>query len=525
MRERIREKIEEAVKNLFNILINVEVRKPEEEKFGEYSTNVAYILAKQVKRNPNEIAESLKSGLNIKGIEKIEVIKGFMNFYLSEGVYISKFKEAIKNNFGSSNIGKNESVNVEFVSANPTGPLHIASARAAAFGDTLVGLLSYLGFKGFAEYYVNDGGKQVDLLGKSVIARMKELKGDKFEMPEDGYFGDYIKDIAREAIKKNLKEEEVCAFTVEKILEMQKRSLDNFRVHFDQFTSEKKLREGKRAEEIINKLKDKKKLFFKDGALWYKGRRERVFVKSDGEYTYIVPDIAYHTYKFERGFTHLIDLLGPDHIAHIPELKMALNDLGYSGDELEVIIIQQVNLLRDGELIKMSKRGGRFITMDELIEDVGIDPARFFFLMRKSSTPLDFDINLALEKSERNPVYYVQYAHARISSLLDFANEKGYKEVNPDGLEKLQKEEEKRIIKHIYRFPDFLADITLSRDLHLLPQYLIDTANLYHNFYQKNRVIGGEKEKVIPRLFLSAVVRNILKIGLTLLGVSAPERM
>ncbi len=516
----MRKKIEDLIKEISGES-GVKITRPQE-SFGDYTTNIAFQKAKKEKRNPDDVAREIAKKIELDEIEKIEVIKGFINIFLKKETYQNNLINVLKENYGSNNIGLGKKINVEYVSANPTGPLHIASARAAAFGDTLVRLLRYLGYSADSEYYVDDGGQQVELLKDSVIARIKEIKGEIFQFPEGGYLGEYIKDIAKEVIDKKI--EDIKNFSINYIMNMQKKTLERYRTNFENFVSEKWIRDSGRIEEFLKRLESKGKLFRKDGAVLYKGERDRVFVKSDGSYTYIVPDIAYHIYKYERGYDHLIDLLGPDHIAHVPDLKLALQDLGFE-DKLEVIIVQWVHLLKDGILLKMSKRAGSFITMDELIDEVGVDPARFFFLMRDASTPMDFDINLAKEQSDRNPVYYVQYSHARICSLLDFAEKKGYKEIETEKVNLLNDDEEIKILRELYFYPEFLQDVLENRTLHLLTSFLINLSSYYHNFYQKRRIIGGEEEKVIPRLILSKAFKNVVKITLELMGVNAPERM
>lgn len=517
----MRSKIEKIIQQITGES-KVKLTRPVEESFGDYTTNVAFVIARKEKRNPKEVAEKIVKKIDFDSIDKIDVVNGFINIFLKKEVFQKNLLYALDENYGRSNIGKEKRINVEYVSANPTGPLHIASARAAAFGDTLVRLLRFQGYSADSEYYVDDGGNQVDLLKDSVIARIREIRGETSVFPEGGYIGEYIIDIAKEVINKNISD--IKSFSVNYIMNMQKATLERYRTHFENFISEKWIRDSGKIEDFLRQLENIGKLFKKDGAVLFKGERERVFIKSDGTYTYIVPDIAYHIYKYERGYEHLIDLLGPDHIAHVPDLKLALQDLGFK-DKLEVIIVQWVHLLKDGILLKMSKRAGSFITMDELIDDVGVDPARFFFLMRDASTPMDFDINLAKEQSERNPVYYVQYSHARICSLLDFAKEKGYREIESENINLLNDEEELKILKELYFFPEFLQDIVDSRALHLLTNFLVNLSSYYHNFYQKKRIIGGDEEKVVPRLLLSKGFKNVVKISLELMGVNAPERM
>ena len=523
MRQRIKEVLEDILKD-YGESVDFKVTRPEDREFGDYTTNLPFLLAKSLRRNPVEIGEEIAKKISVDGLE-VTSVRGFINFRISKGVLQNNLLKAIEEGYGKGE-GKGIKINVEFVSANPTGPLHLASARAAAFGDTLVRLLRYKGYTAESEYYVNDAGKQIDNLALSVDARIKEIKGEKYSIPEDGYHGEYIRDIAMSAVELGIKGfDELKGFSVDYILDMQKKTLKRFRVEFDRFVSEKWIRESGRIQRVIDGLKKAGKTFERENALWYRGERDRVLVKSDGEFTYIVPDIAYHAYKFERGFDLVIDLLGPDHIAHVPDLKRALTDLGYPGEKVELIIIQWVHLLKEGKLLKMSKRAGEFVTMDELIDEVGVDPVRFFMLMIKASSPLEFDIELAKKQTTENPVYYVQYSHARICSLLDHAENEGYRDLTPEGFENLNLEEEISILREIYHFPEFLEDVAESRDLHLIPRFLLELSSLYHNFYQKYRIVGGEKEKVVPRLFLSMAVKNLVKTGLDLMGVSAPERM
>jgi len=521
MKKKIEENLKYIIEEIGFTDIEPKILKSQEEKFGDYTTNIAFLLSKKMKRNPMEVANEIVQKIDTEGIDKIEVVNGFINIFLKKEVFQKNLENTLKEDYGNS-YGKGKKINVEYVSANPTGPLHVASARAATYGDTLVNLFRFKGYIADSEYYINDGGGQVELLKESVIARMKELKGEKVQFPEGGYLGDYIIDIAKEVMKRNI--EDVKKFAVDYILNMQKKTLERFGTNFNNFVSEKWIRETKRIEEFIERLKRMGKIFEKDNAFLFKGERERVFIKSDGSYTYIVPDIAYHIYKYERGYEHLIDLLGPDHIAHIPDLRIALKDLGYPED-VEVIIVQWVHLLKDGVVLKMSKRAGSFIGMDELIDEVGVDPARFFFMMRDVSTPMEFDINLAKEQSLKNPVYYVQYGHARICSLIEYAERKGFKELNFENINMLNDDEEIKILKELYFFPEFLDDVLNNRTLHLLTSFLINLSSLYHNFYQKKRIVDGEKEKIVPRLLLSKGFKNVIRITLNLMGVGAPERM
>lgn len=526
MRQEIEKIVKDQVLDLFGVDVEVEITHPPSPELGDYSTNVAFNLSGEVDKSPEDIAELISDRIEDSILNSTRAVNGFINFKVEKHAWIDELRKSVEEDYGDSGMGEDNNVLLEFVSANPTGPIHVAHARASAFGDSLARILKSQGFSVEKEYYLNDTGKQVNLLGKSIKMREKEIRGEKVEFPEDGYKGEYVKKLAEMSINEN--PSDYSSFGVEKILDMIKKTLKRFRVEFDSWVSEKKLYEDGKVEKVIDNIKEKKEesIFEKEGALWFDGEeRERVFVRSDGSYTYVVPDIAYHRNKFERGFDILIDLLGPDHIDHVPEIKAALGLLGYPEEKLEVKIIQWVTLKRGENKLKMSKRSGEFVTIDELLDEVGVDAARFLFLTRRSSAPMDFDIELASEQSERNPVYYVQYGHARICSLLDLAREEGYDDIKDANLEKIEGNEEWMIIKKIPEFKEVLQDSARIREPHLLAHYLIDISKIYHNFYQKVRVIGGEKELTLPRLFLSMAVRNVVERGLNLLGVSAPRRM
>ncbi len=526
MRRRLKEIINKTIKDIFGVDIIPEIGHPPREDLGDYSTNAPFQLALRVQKDIPDIAEKIAEQLKGDEIQWTKATNGFVNIKIKKEAWIEELKNAINPDYGETKWGEGKRVLLEYVSANPTGPLHVASARAATFGDSLSRILKSQGFTVNREYYFNDSGNQVELLGKSIELKIKELHGERVDYPANVYRGDYITKLAKNAIKENISNYK--DFGVKKILKMQEDTLERFRVKFDDWISEVELKKKGMADRVIEELSllEPSPIEKKDGALWFiAGERERVFIRRDGTHTYIVPDIAYHRYKFDRGYEVLVDLLGPDHIDHIPELKYSLKLLGYPVENLEVKIIQWVTLKRGKEIIKMSKRSGEFITIDELIDEVGVDAARFFFLMRKSSIPMDFDLELAKEQSERNPVYYVQYGHARISSLLDFAIEKGYKIDSPENLELLSGDEESKLIRKIPEFKEILEDSVIMREPHQLAYYLLDLSKFYHNFYQIHRIVGGEEELTHPRLFLSNAVRNVVAKGLSLLGVNAPERM
>lgn len=526
MRNKIRKIVETTIKKLFDEEVDFDVQHPPDKKMGDYSSNAPFLLAEKIKKNPRDIAKTMQEEIDSEIIESTSQIKGFLNFRIKRESWLEELTRAITPDYGSGNLGKNKKVLIEFVSANPTGPLTVAHARSAAYGDSLARLLESQGFNVDREYYINDSGNQIKNLGESVRLKIEELKGKEVKYPPNTYRGQYIEQIAKEVMDKDI--DNYGEYTGDRILKIINKTLKRLRINFDKWVRESKIIKEGKVDGVISELEKIKPtpLTEREGALWFTpGKRERVFRRSDGSWTYIVPDIAYHQFKFERGYDLLIDLLGPDHQDHVPELKTSLNLLGYPEENLEVKIIQWVTLKRGNENVKMSKRQGSFITIDELIDEVGVDAARFFYLLRKSSVPMDFDLELAKEESERNPVYYVQYGHARISSLLEIAREKGYPINSKENLSKLNKIEEWNLIRKLPEFTETLEDAARIRESHLITHYLLNISKLYHNFYQNVRVLDGDKDLIHPRLFLSNAVRNVIKKGLELLGVQAPERM
>jgi len=444
--------IKDAVRNLDSSIKEEEIPPiyleiPKEKQHGDLATNIAMKLASKFRASPQELAMKIRGAMNqgLKGasldrkIEKIEVKgPGFINLFLSSDSLhdvLSEIDEK-KSKFGQSNKGEGKKINIEFVSANPTGPLSIAHGRQAAIGDSLANILEFTGHSVVKEYYINDEGNQIRILGESLKARVLELLGQRgVEFPGDGYKGDYVLDIAREVIKKFGDKAQqktlyfFSAYATRSILKMIKMDLKDFGVRFDKWFSQKRLDSKGEIEKTLGLLKERDFIYEKDGALWFKSTifgddKDRVVVKSTGEFTYIAPDIAYHKDKLNRGFDNLIDIWGPDHHGYIPRLKASIQALGYSKDTLSVLIIQLATLYRDGKPIPMSTRAGEFITLKEVMEEVGKDASRFFFLMRKRDSHLDFDLELAKKESPENPVYYIQYAYARISSILKFEKEK-----------------------------------------------------------------------------------------------------
>jgi arginyl-tRNA synthetase len=509
---------------------------PSDNRFGDLSTNIALKLSRLTKKSPFDIINLAKIKQNIEKSDLKDYVKevkvegaGFINFYLSDKYFyeqlkeiITKGKEALK-----IDIGRGKRVLIEFVSANPTGSLSVAHARQAVVGDCLAKVLDFLGFSVKREYYLNDEGNQINILGRSVELRIKELSGEKIEFPEDHYQGDYIYEIAKEAQKKKIKTEELSEFAADFILDIIKKELDDFGIKFDYWYSQKELGKSGKIKEVLDKLKKKNFIYEQDGAVWFKSTefgddKDRVVVKSDGSCTYLAPDIAYHEEKYKRGFKWLINLWGPDHHGYINRLKASVEALGHPVESLSVIIVQLATIFRDGKPVQMSTRKGQYITLREVMDEVGKDAARFFFIMRRTSAHLDFDLDIAKKQTAENPVYYVQYAHARICSILRSspAEIKG----NLD-LSVLKEKEEIELIKKLLQF-SYILNICLStRDPYMLTVYLQELSEVFHKFYDLHRVLGQTDSLTQGRLALLKATKIVIATGLELLGISRPEKM
>ncbi len=512
---------------------------PSDKRFGDLSTNIALQLAKSTKNPPYEIAHNivacLKTDLEKSKLKDyIKEIKvegaGFINFYLNDDYFYAQLKDIVIKGKSALkiDIGKKRRVLVEFVSANPTGPLSVAHARQAAVGDVLAGILEFLGFKVKREYYLNDEGNQIDILGKSVELRLKELNGEKIELPENYYQGDYIYDIAKQSQShKVTKSQGLSEFAVKYILDIIKKELCDFGIKFDYWSSQKELRKSGKIEKILNLLKKKGFLYAREGAFWLKSTqfgddKDRVVIKSDKAYTYLAPDIAYHQEKYKRGFKWLINLWGPDHHGYINRLKAAVQALGHQPETLSIIIVQLASIFREGKSLEMSTRKGQYITLREVLDEVGPDASRFFFLMRRTSSHLDFDLDIAKKHTLENPVYYVQYAHARICSILSNANLSANKDAN---LTLLKEKEELELIKKLLQFTYILDICYKTVDPYMLTIYLQELSEAFHKFYDLHRVLAQEQNLTKARLALIAATRSVIACGLELLGVSRPEKM
>jgi len=542
-RDEVRKVVESALRGLGTEYAEVPVvlERPKEAAHGDMSTPVAMALAKKMRKNPMEIAAQIAASIELPAetIESAEVLKpGFINFRFADAALRSNLVTVLSSGdkYGSSSAGGGARVLVEYVSANPTGPLVIVSARAAAVGSAIVKLLRFAGFEADGEYYVNDYGSQVGALGESLKYRLRERFGLLAAGEEIGaYPGEYLKDIAEQvpeelAHRMLAPEADAARYAIDSILEGIAGDLAAFGVTFDRQFLESTLHTGA-VDEARAYLVDQEKTYEDDGALYFRSTdhgddKDRVIIKKDGVPTYFLADIAYHRDKFDRGYDLAVDLLGPDHHGHVPRMKAAMSVLGADADWLEVLIVGWVRLLEDGQPASMSKRKGEFVSLRELVEDVGSDVAKYFFLMRRANSPLDFDLTLARKQSDENPVYYVQYAHARISSVVRFAKEKGYDyDVNDVALDRLSTAPERELLLNLFYFPLVIEGAALSKEPHRLTTYAQELATSFHQFYHECRIVSDDAPLSSARLLLADATRQVLKNTLTLLGVSAPASM
>ncbi|MBN1614972.1 MAG: arginine--tRNA ligase [Deltaproteobacteria bacterium] len=525
----------------------VEVELAKDPAHGDYASNVAMVLASRVGRKPREIAERLVGQIHDtdKILQKVEIAgPGFLNFFVREDVWATLLKDIERqaDRYGMSDSGKGRKVLLEFVSANPTGPLHIGHARGAVVGDVIANILAASGYDISREYYINDAGNQMANLGRSVLLRYRQLLGETVHFPENCYRGDYIKTLAAELLDRegppcpNDNGESLIPYFTDyaagAILEGIKEDLGAFGVTFDRYFSERDLYEDRRLDSLLEDLEKGGFIYREEETLWFRttafgDEKDRVVVRKTGEPTYFAADIAYHQNKYERGFDFLIDVWGADHHGYIPRILAGIQALDHDKDSLRVILVQLVNLLRDGKPIAMSTRSGEFVTLREVVDEVGRDAARYNFLMRRSDSHLDFDLELAKRQSNENPVYYVQYAHARIASVLRTAGQRNlvipsYSEVDRT---LLKLPEEIGLIKTITRFPEIVEGAARTLEPHRLTFYLNDLAGLFHSYYNKNRIISEEGPLTAARLFLVVAVKIVIGNALKLLGVSSPESM
>lgn len=548
--ESLKEKVHEALESFDSSKEHIDfvVEPTREKKHGDFATNVAFLLARALRKPPREIAQRLQEVLRnlLAGKARVEVAGGgFINFTLEDPFLLELLARVLQEgeHFGEVNVGGGKRVQVEFVSVNPTGPLHVGHGKCAAFGDALARILSKAGFRVEKEYYINDAGKQIELLGASLEARLRQLLGEEVDVPEGGYRGEYLIDIARTLLKErgenilNLPEEErektFQEYAVGKILENIRRDLDDFRVSFNVWFSEQSLYENGEVAYVLSLLRERGYTYEQDGALWLRTTlwgddKDRVLVRENGAPTYFASDVAYHWNKWKRGFERVIDIWGADHHGYIPRMHAAIRALGLPEDFLEVFIVQFVTLLRGGQPERMSTRQGEFVPLRNLINEVGVDVARYYFLMRDPETHLEFDVEEAKRQSMDNPVYYVQYAHARIMSLFREARKRNIEWMPPhEALHfGFETNEERDIAKAIVYFPEVVKQSALLRQPYLLCNYLHDLAGSFHFFYNLHRIIDEENiSRASFRLALCRLTQIVLQNALELLGISAPESM
>lgn len=514
---------------------------PNQSGHGDQSTNLAMLLTKKLKKNPREIASDIIEKLQIdnKVISKVEIAgPGFINFFFTTE-FLSQIIVQIDNEkekFGKSNKYKGKKANVEFVSANPTGPLTVGHGRNAVIGDIVSNLLEWVGYDVEREYYFNNAGRQMRMLGESVRLRYLEILGDEIEFPEDYYQGEYIKDVAQQLIdeygdslRAESDETKFKERAEKEIFGEIKATLKSINIEMQTFYNEHTLFEDGKIDMVLNQFEKKGLSYKKDNAVWLKlteigNEQDKVIVKSSGEPTYRLPDIAYHTTKFDRGFDLMIDIFGSDHNATYPDVLAGLSALGYDSDKVKILIHQFVTILEKGEVVKMSTRKANYITLNELVDSVGKDVVRYFFSMRSPSSHLNFDIDVAKKQSEENPVFYLQYAHARISSILRMTEEQNLLAVF-DNLDLLNTQTEMNLMKKLYQFGDEVLYSAENYEPHRITNYLEEVASLFHKFYTECRIIGTEEKLASARIALATATQTVIKNGLTILGVTAPNKM
>jgi len=539
------EKAQEAGDLELSPFPDIVVENPKDEKMGDFSTNVAMTMAKSERKKPKIIAESVARYLKNGDLSLVEIAgPGFINLKMSNKFFLERLKNAVQqgDDFGQSDAGQGIKILVEFVSANPTGPLHVGHGRGAAVGDALGRILKKAGYDLSTEYYINDVGNQMNFLGRSAWLRYRELLGETLDFPEDHYRGEYIKDIAQLIIDQSgdeflNKPEEECLpffrkFAKDNILKGIESDLAEFRVNFDNWFSEESLYDDNSVEKAIEWLKDKGHIYEKDGAVWLKSSafdddKDRVIVKQSGEKTYFCSDIAYHQNKINRGFKKLINLMGADHHGYVPRMEAVLQAMGYDKKIFKILLVQFVSLLRAGEKVSMSTRSGEFETLADVVNEVGVDAARYYFLMRSSDTHLDFDLELAKAETPENPVFYIQYVHARICSIFRTAEEGGvvWNQSNEFDLTLLTEDEEFAIIRSILAFPEVVEKSARAMEVHRISHYLLDLVSRFHGYYSRHRVISDDKALTLARLFLLDALRITIRNGFELMGISSPEKM
>lgn len=529
---------------------SIELDIPKLAQHGDYATNAALGLTRQLKRNPREIAGEIVRNLDDRDsiLEKVEIAgPGFINFFLKPGAWHKTLESILKSPdaYGSQDLGERRRTQVEFVSANPTGPLHIGHGRGAATGDVLANILQACGYDVQREYYINDAGNQMDTLGRSLYYRYLEILGDNVVFPENHYQGDYMKDLARELrgeagdrYRGAPLDEALDSFTRfagDRILDGIRKDLDAFGVVFDNWFSERRLHEEDAVRKTVEALRTLGHIYEEGGATWFRStafgdEKDRVVIRANGLSTYFASDLAYHRNKYERGFETVVDIWGADHHGYVERMLAGVQALGRERSDLRIILVQLVNLLRGGVPVAMSTRAGEFVTLKEVVDEVGKDAARYIFLTRRSDSPLDFDLEVAKMQSNDNPVFYVQYAHARLCSIFEVAKERGIP-WDPSGAESLSSlhrltlPQELGLIKFLGEYPEVVANCARALEAHFIPYYLHELVSLFHSYYNQNRILGDDPELTEARLCLATAIRVVIRNALGLLGVSAPEKM
>jgi arginyl-tRNA synthetase len=552
MRKKILEIISGAIKSCIDKGLlgiaevpELELEMTRDPSFGDYASNAAMVLASKARMKPRRIAEDIVANISDPQgmIEKIDIAgPGFINIFIKPEFWAASLQEIdeARENFGKSQIGGGRKVQVEFVSANPTGPLHIGHARGAVTGDVIASILKAAGYSVFREYYVNNVGKQMNTLGMSVFLRCRELLGEKVEFPAEYYQGEYIAGLARELLEKHGKGLldnpdylGICReYASESIMDGIKEDLAALGVSFDDYFPESELYKNDGLQKVLRELQEKDFIYSDGKTLWFRttkygDEKDRVVVRENGEPTYFASDLSYHKKKYERGFEQIIDIWGADHHGYIPRMHAGVQAFGYKKETLRIVLVQLVNLLREGAPVAMSTRSGEFVTLREVVDEVGKDAARYNFLMRRSDSHLDFDLELAKKQSNENPVYYVQYAHARICSIMRTAAERDFAvpAFGEADLGRLTLPEEVALIKLLTRYPEIVEGSARSLEPHRFTFYLGELASVFHSYYNKHRVISEDVQLSRARLFLAKSIGTVLKNALNLLGVSAPEKM
>ncbi|GAA3732822.1 arginine--tRNA ligase [Salinicoccus jeotgali] len=546
LRQQLKSSIEAAVEQagIVEAVPEVKIEVPKDKANGDFSTNVAMVLTKQAKRNPREIAQIVIDNLDCEAasVKSVEIAgPGFINFRMDEASLAAIITQILseKEDYGRSELENKERILIEFVSANPTGDLHIGHARNASVGDTLAAIMDFAGYDVTREYYINDAGNQIENLAKSIEARFMEALGQELYMPEDGYMGKDIKKMAEKLAEESpelaetTREDRIRMFRqmgVDYEMKKLKQDLEDFNVHFDNWFSESMLYEKGEIDLALEKMSKNGYTYEADGALWLRTTdfgddKDRVLRKQDGTYTYLMPDVAYHFDKVERGFDKLINLFGADHHGYIKRLKGSLGALGENPERLEIQIMQMVRLIENGEEVKMSKRTGKAITLRDIIDMIGVDASRYFLAMRSPDTHFDFDLELAKSESSDNPVYYAQYAHARICSILRQAKDAGHTLDESADLDVIQHEQALLVLKKLADFPNIVKNAAENRAPHRIPNYIQELASAFHKFYNADKVLTDDRAKTAAYLLMIEAVRQTLANALGLIGVSAPDKM